>query len=83
MAGPLGCSRVQRPRNCQILVGIVMMGGGPSLIVLRRNRLDQTTVKEVAGGLRQRFGLNRLMLVGDRGIVTLRNLKRPRLFGQW
>ena len=31
--------------NCQILVGIVMMGDGPSLIVFAGNRLDQTTVR--------------------------------------
>ena len=42
------------------------------------NRPDQTTVKVVVEDLRQRFGLNRLVLVGGRGMVTLRNLEELR-----
>ena len=83
-AGPaslarFGYSRDERPRNRQILVGVVMMDGWPiAHHVFAGNRLDQTTVMEVVEDLRQRFGLRRLVLVGDRGMVTLRNLQELR-----
>ncbi len=71
-----GYSRDERPRNRQILVGVVMMDGWPiAHHVFAGNRLDQSTVLEVVEDLRQRFGLNRMILVGDRGLVTLRNLE--------
>jgi hypothetical protein len=82
--GPASLSRVgyrrdERRRNRQILVGAVMMEGWPAAHhVFAGNRLDQTTVKEVVEDLRQRFGLNRLVLVGDRDMVTLRNLEELR-----
>ena len=83
-AGPaslarFGYSRDERPRNRQILVGVVMMDGWPiAHHVFAGNRLDQSTVLEVVEDLRQRFGLNRIVLVGDRGLVTLRNLEELR-----
>jgi transposase len=83
-AGPaslarFGYSRDERPRNRQILVGVVMMEGWPiAHHVFAGNRLDQTTVMEVVEDLRRRFGLNRMVLVGDRGMVTLRNLQELR-----
>ena len=83
-AGPaslarFGYSRDERPRNRQILVGVVMMEGWPiAHHVFAGNRLDQTTVLEVVEDLRQRFGLNRMVLVGDRGMVTLGNVEALR-----
>jgi hypothetical protein len=48
-----------------------MMDGWPiAHHVFAGNRLDQTTVGEVIEDLRQRFGLQRVVFVGDRGMVT-------------
>ena len=53
-----------------------MMDGWPiAHHVFACNRLDQTTVGEVVEDLRQRFGLQRVVFVGDRGLVTPSNLE--------
>jgi transposase len=77
--GRFGYSRDGKPRHRQVLVGVVMMDGWPiAHHVFAGNRLDQTTVAEVVEDLRQRFGLQRVVLVGDRGMVTLKNLEQLR-----
>jgi len=81
--GRFGYSRDGKPRNRQIVVGVVMMEGWPiAHHVFAGNRLDQTTVAEVVQDLRQRFGLGRVVFVGDRGMVTLRNVTQLREEGQ-
>jgi transposase len=56
-----------------------MMDGWPiAHHVFAGNRLDQTTVAEVVADLRARFGLQRVVCVGDRGMVTLKNLEQLR-----
>jgi hypothetical protein len=87
-AGPgdlarFGYSRDGKSRNRQILVGVVMMDGWPiAHHVFAGNRLDQTTVQEVVRGLSQRFELKRVVFVGDRGMVKLKNLEELRQAGQ-
>ena len=77
--GRFGYSRDGKPRHRQVLVGVVMMEGWPiAHHVFAGNRLDQTTVGEVVTDLRRRFGLKRLVLVGDRGMVTVSNLEQLR-----
>jgi transposase len=77
--GRFGYSRDGKPRNRQVLIGVVMMDGWPiAHHVFAGNRLDQTTVAEVVADLRARFGLQRVVLVGDRGMVTLKNLEQLR-----
>jgi len=77
--GRFGYSRDGKPRNRQVLVGVVMMDGWPiAHHVFAGNRLDQTTVGEVMADLRQRFGLRRVVFVGDRGMVTLKNVEQLR-----
>ena len=77
--GRFGYSRDGKPRNRQVLIGVVMMDGWPiAHHVFAGNRLDQTTVAEVVADLRGRFGLQRVVLVGDRGMVTLKNLAQLR-----
>ncbi len=77
--GRFGYSRDGKPRNRQVLVGVVMMEGWPiAHHVFAGNRLDQTTVGEVVADLRQRFGLRRVVFVGDRGMVTLKNVEQLR-----
>jgi transposase len=81
--GRFGYSRDGQPRNRQVLIGVVMMEGWPiAHHVFAGNRLDQTTVGEVVEDLRQRFGLQRVVFVGDRGMVTLKNVAQLRQDGQ-
>jgi transposase len=77
--GRFGYSRDGKPRHRQVLIGVVMMDGWPiAHHVFAGNRLDQTTVGEVVEDLRQRFGLQRVVFVGDRGMVTLKNVEQLR-----
>src|SRR5260370_17707645 len=46
--------------------------------VFAGNRLDQTTVLEVVKDLNQRFALNRVVFVGDRGMMTVGNVEQLR-----
>ncbi len=72
-----GYSRDGKPRNRQVIVGVVMVGGWPIVHhVWEGNRLDHTTVNEVISELRERFEFARLIFVGDRGMVTQENLKQ-------
>jgi len=77
--GRFGYSRDGKPRNRQILIGVVMMDGWPiAHHVFAGNRLDQTTVGEVLDDLRKRFELGRVVFVGDRGMVNVKNLEKLR-----
>jgi transposase len=77
--GRFGYSRDGKPRNRQVVIGVVMMDGWPiAHHVFAGNRLDQTTVAEVVEDLHQRFGLQRVVFVGDRGMVTLKNVEQLR-----
>jgi transposase len=79
-AGPAGFavhgySRDGKPRNRQVLVGVVMINGWPiAHHVFRGNRHDDATVGEVLEDLERRFGLKRVIFVGDRGMVTTANI---------
>jgi transposase len=60
-----------------------MMEGWPiAHHVFAGNRLDQTTVAEVVQDLHARFGLQRVVFVGDRGMVTIQNIRQLREDGQ-
>ena len=80
-AGPTGFakhgySRDGKPHNVQVVVGIVMVAGWPiAHHVWAGNRRDQDTVQEVVRDLHQRFGFQRIVFVGDRGMVTAENLE--------
>jgi len=81
--GRFGYSRDGKPRNRQVVIGVVMMDGWPiAHHVFAGNRLDQTTVGEVVEDLRRRFGLERVVFVGDRGMVTWKNVEQLRQAGQ-
>lgn len=71
-----GYSRDGKPRNVQIVVGVVMIAGWPIAHHLwAGNTRDSTTVQEVVADLQKRFGLVRIVFVGDRGMVTKENLQ--------
>jgi hypothetical protein len=58
-----------------VLVGVVMVEDWPiAHHVFRGNLRDATTVQPVLQDLESRFGVRRIVLVGDRGLVTGENL---------
>jgi transposase len=72
-----GYSRDGKPRNVQVVVGVVMVAGWPiAHHVWAGNTRDSTTVKDVIADLGQRFQFRRIVFVGDRGMVTESNLAR-------
>jgi transposase len=78
-----GYSRDGKPRNPQVIVGVVMVGGWPIVHhVWEGNRLDHSTVEEVLGDLRGRFEIGRVVFVGDRGMVSEDNLRQIKATGQ-
>lgn len=73
--GEHGHSRDGKPRNRQVQVGVVMVNGWPiAHHVFAGGRREATTVPEVIDDLERRFGLRRVVFVGDRGMVTSDNL---------
>jgi hypothetical protein len=80
--GAYGHSRDGKPRNPQVLVGLVLVDGWPiAHYVFEGNRRDAMTVPDVVHDLEQRFGIKRIVLVGDRGMVTSENLDELRSGG--
>ncbi|MFQ5955996.1 MAG: IS1634 family transposase [Kiloniellales bacterium] len=78
-----GYSRDGRPRHRQVLVGLVMINGWPiAHHVFRGNRHDSATLEVVLDDIERRFGLKRVVVVGDRGMVTSDNLERIKRRGQ-
>jgi transposase len=70
-----GYSRDGKAQNVQVVVGMVMVAGWPiAHHVWPGNRLDVTTVREVLDDLRSRFDFQRVVFVGDRGMVSDENL---------
>lgn len=78
--GPVGLakhghSRDGKPRDRQILVGLVMVDGWPiAHHVFEGNKRDSTTVASVLKDIQERFGLQRVVFVGDRGMMTSDNI---------
>lgn len=71
-----GYSRDGRPRNVQVVVGVVMVAGWPiAHHVWAGNTRDSQTVAEVVHDLSQRFQFRQVVFVGDRGMVTEKNLR--------
>lgn len=70
-----GASKDGKPRQVQILLGVVMANGWPiAHHVFPGNTAEKTTLVGVLRDLDKRFGLNRVMVVGDRGMVSPPNL---------
>jgi transposase len=70
-----GYSRDGKPRNVQVVVGVVMVAGWPiAHHVWAGNTRDNKTVAEVEKDLTQRFQFRQVVFVGDRGMVTEKNL---------
>ena len=72
-----GYSRDHRPDRKQLVLGVVMADGIPiAHRVWAGNTADKSTLKEVVADLRERFGIRKgkVVLVADRGVVSLPNL---------
>lgn len=71
-----GYSRDHRPDRPQVMLGLLTTTGGIPIChhVFSGNTRDSTTLPVVADDLAQRFGVGRLCLVADRGIITAENL---------
>jgi len=68
--GRSGSQKREHPRR--VPMGVVMMDGWQiAHHVFAGNRLDQTTVGEAVEDLHRRFGLRRVVIVGDHGMVTM------------
>ena len=68
----LGHSRDERPGNLQIVFGLLTNAEGcpVAVEVFDGNTGDPATVAAQVSKLRERFGLEQLVLVGDRGMLT-------------
>ena len=68
----LGHSRDSQPGKLQIVFGLLTNSAGCPVAVeiFQGNTADPKTVAAQVTKLRQRFGLERVVLVGDRGMIT-------------
>jgi transposase len=70
-----GPSKDGKRRQVQIMLGVVMANGWPiAHHVFAGNTAEKKTLIGVLKDLEKRFGLNRVMVVGDRGMVSPANL---------
>jgi hypothetical protein len=70
--GRFGHSRDERSGNLQIVIGLLTNAAGcpVAVEVFPGNTADPKTVASQVTRLRERFGLGRVVLVGDRGMLT-------------
>jgi hypothetical protein len=68
----LGYSRDGQRDKLQIVVGLMCTAEGcpVAIEVFEGNTADPATVAEQIGKIKQRYGLTRVVLVGDRGMIT-------------
>lgn len=74
-----GHSRDGKARNRQVVVGLVLVDGWPvAHHIFEGNKRDAMTVPEVVRDVQERFGIARMVFVGDRGMVTKDNVQTLR-----
>jgi transposase len=70
-----GHSKEGKSRQVQVVVGVVMANGFPiAHHVFVGNQSEKTTLQDVLTDVDRRFGLGRVMVVADRGLVSAQNL---------
>jgi transposase len=76
--GTLGHSRDERSGNAQIVIGLMTNGEGcpVAVEVFEGNTADPITVAKQVEKLRRRFGLEQMILVGDRGTLTSARIRQ-------
>jgi len=71
-----GHSKDGKPRQVQVVLGVVMANGFPiAHHVFAGNKADKATLQEVLADVDQRFGLGRVTIIADRGLVSPNNLE--------
>lgn len=72
-----GYSRDRRPDRPQVLLGLVLNERGfpVHMEIFDGNVQDGSTVQDVVRHVRERFGLEKAIFVGDRGMVSLKNVE--------
>ena len=83
-----GYSRDERGSNPQIVFGVLSNGEGcpVAVEVFAGNTADPKTLTAQVAKLRERFHLSRLVMVGDRGMLTEKRIRedlRPREGWEW
>jgi transposase len=75
-----GKSKDHRPQNTQVVVGIVLTREGRPIFckVWPGNTADVTTLIPVIDELKARFGVKRVIVVCDRGMISKKNLMHIR-----
>jgi transposase len=77
--GRLGKSRDERKGNEQIVIGLMLVDGLPiGHHVFKGNRNDKTCLKAAVEDIERRFQIKRIILVGDRGLLSQKNLSMLR-----
>ena len=77
--GAYGNSKDGKPRNRQVTLGVVMVAGFPiAHHIYPGNMRESRTVPCVLEDLEERFGVERVVFVGDRGMVTSDNIETIR-----
>ena len=72
-----GHSRDGKPGTLQIVFGLLCSAEGcPVAVEVEGSTSDPKTVASQVAKLRQRFGLQRVVLVGDRGMLTAARIRR-------
>jgi transposase len=72
-----GYSRDKRGDRPQVVIGLLVTGDGIPIAhhVFAGNTKDQSTLEEVMTDLQQRFGVGKIALVADRGLISESNLE--------
>lgn len=70
--GNYGYSKDHRPDRIQVMIGVVMTRLGIPIAheVFPGNTSDAVTFSQIIADIRKRFNLNRVIFVGDRGMVS-------------
>lgn len=70
-----GHSKDGKPREVQVVLGVVMANGFPiAHHVFVGNQAEKTTLRDVLTDVDQRFGLGHVLVVADRGLISPDNL---------
>ena len=71
-----GYSRDRRPDRPQVMIGLLVTGDGIPIAhhVFGGNTNDATTLPAVLNDLQERFGVGRIAVVADRGLISENNL---------
>ena len=75
-----GYSRDKRPNRPQVVIGLLVTGDGVPIAyhVFAGNTADVSTLPDVMADYQARFGVGRIALVADRGLISENNVAHRR-----